>query len=347
MRRIVYWIIVFSMFAANRVGVLADNPPLPPGARQADLHNPFSNRSIDFRPNGLARRTAAGVNSHGQGHHQGHGQIGGFGFYPSYYTPGYGGYYPTYYSTPYYTRPYVYAPQTNIFNTTIFQPTREVAVPGVVNRAPRIVNRGVAPEINRRSRELSHRFIGFGDDQFAQGKYVDAQLRYRKAIKAAPNLAEAYLRRGQAMIALGRYDLAATALKQGLNLKSMRTLGEYRLDNLYGADKDAKQKHLDAILREIDRQPLNADLEFLAAWQMYFGGQREASGAHFRRAATLAGNLAHLEDFLAATKPIEAELPPAQEPGDPAQEQDANDAPDARDAPKKQPPDDVGQGVEI
>ncbi len=333
MRRIICWMIASSMFAAANVGggALADNPHQPPGARQADVHNPFSSRYLDFRPGGLARRRSAGTNTHGQGH------IGGFNYYPNYYIRGYGGgsFYP-----PYYDRPYVYAPQTNIYNTNIFPPNQQPQPPARNLAVPGVVNRNELRTTNTRGRELGRRFIGFGDSQFSQGKYVDAQLRYRKAIKTAPDMAEAYFRRGQAMIALGRYDLAATSIKQGLQLKPTWALTQYRLDDIYGDAKDTKQEHLDALLREVDRQPLNADLEFLVAWQMYFGGQRAESRAHFDRAATLADEPSHLEGFLAATKSIDPVPPQDEQPK-------GDDAPDADHAPDEPRPDAEGLGIEI
>jgi len=348
MRRIVCWMIALGLVIVASIGkVLGDNPPLPPGARQADVHNPFSPRYLDFRPGGLARRSFGGVTT--QGHHPGHFGGGGFGFYPGYYPSGHGGYfynypsyYSPYYSQPFYQRPYVYAPQTTIVNNTtiVSPPARDVAAPNVAKRVPGIVNRDGLRATNAHSRELSRRFLGFGDRQFAQGKYADAQLRYRKAMKVAPDLAESYFRRGQAMIALGRYDAAAAAIKQGLKLKPAWAMGQYRLAVLYGGDKQAMQRHLAALLHEAGRQPLLADLEFLTAWQMFFGGQRDKAGAHFRRAADLADDPGYLEAFLAATKPNEPELPQEKKPGD-------KDAPDAEDAPDPRLPDVEVRGVEI
>lgn len=329
MRHIACWIIAVSVLLISDVGsVRGDEPRVPPGARQADLHNPFSPRHVDFRPNGLARRNNSGHNHH----HHNSGGSGGVVFYP--YYPVYGGYYPRYYGggyyPPYYGGGYYgsgygggygYQQPTNIYNTTnvninIAPPANQPAAnpdPAAGDPVPGVVNRGALPESNARARELSSRFIGFGDNQFAAGDYVDAQLRYRKAIKAAPDFAEAYFRRGQAMIALGQYDLAAEAIKQGLRLKPTWAIMGNRLDDLYGDNQDAKEEHLAALLREIDAQPLNADLEFLAAWQMYFGGQRAGSQKHFQQAAQMAGDHRHLDGFLAVFEPQQAQQLPREQ----------------------------------
>lgn len=334
--------IACSIFAASSILVLnldassAEKPRVPPGARQADRHNPFSKSYVDLQPNGFARRNES---------YSGSGRriqkSGGVVFIPRYYQPYYvygGGYYPPYYGSGYYGSPYDYPERSNTYNTTnininINVPGLDAAgnpLVGFDNRLAGAVNRQPPRQVNGRSLELSRKFVGYGDKQFSQGNYLDAQLRYRKAIKSAPDFAEAYFRRGQAMIALGQYDSAADAFKQGLRLKPTWPIEGFRLADLYGENLQSMDDHLQALQEEVDKQPLNPDLEFLVAWQLYFGGQREASQEHFVRAAAMDPDLLHLDGFLSTFGPeeqVQADLPEIE-----------FDGPDVPDIPEVQAP---------
>ena len=70
------------------------------------------------------------------------------------------------------------------------------------------------------SNSLAWKFIGFGDARFAEQKYLDANDRYRSAARSAPQLAEPLFREGFAMIALGHYQQATTAIKARAETRS-------------------------------------------------------------------------------------------------------------------------------
>lgn len=336
----------------------AENPRVPPGARQADRHNPFSKGYVDFQPNGLARR-----NESYSGSGQRSSSSRGIVIVPRYYRPYYligGGFYPPYYGSGYgsgyYGSPYEYPQRSNTFNTTNIN--ININAPGLDATGNPLVgfNNGVQggnrqPQANGRSLELGRKFVGYGDKQFSKGNYLDAQLRYRKAIKAAPDFAEAYFRRGQAMIALGQYDLAAGAFKQGLQLKPTWPMEGFRLVDLYGDNLLAMDDHLDALRDAVDQQPLNPDLEFLLAWQLYFGGQRHASEEHFVRAAAMDPDVRHIDGFLATLGPDEqADLPAVKEALEIEVEVDGPDALDLPDEPvpaTRQPMAPFRRGVEF
>ena len=61
--------------------------------------------------------------------------------------------------------------------------------------------------------------------------------RYRKASQSAPQLADAWFRQGFALSAMGRYDLAVTAIKRGLKLNPNWAKSDFDLKELYGPDK--------------------------------------------------------------------------------------------------------------
>lgn len=152
---------------------------------------------------------------------------------------------------------------------------------------------------NQRAVSLGWKFIGFGDAHFANGKYSDAYERYRKAVQAAPQLAEGYFRQGYALAAMGRYELAAGALKRGLELDPGWAASGFDPDELYGDNEPAKTAHLDALAKAAEKEPHNADLMFLLGVYFHFDGEPEQAAVFFRRAAQLVGgNDAHLRPFL-------------------------------------------------
>jgi tetratricopeptide (TPR) repeat protein len=152
---------------------------------------------------------------------------------------------------------------------------------------------------NQEAVSLGWRFIGYGDAHFADGKYSDAYQRYRKAVQAAPQLAAGYFRQGYALAAIGRYDLAAKALKRGLALDAGWPASGFSNDELYGQNELAKTAHLDAMAKAAQEQPNNADLMFLLGVYFHFDGDPDRAAVFFRRAAQLTGvEDAHLKVFL-------------------------------------------------
>lgn len=152
---------------------------------------------------------------------------------------------------------------------------------------------------NARSVALGRRFIEFGDAQFAQQKYASAYLRYKDAVKAAPQLAEAYFRQGFALVASDRYEWAARAFKRALELEPAWPASGFRIDRLYGNNPMAKQAHLDALAQAALDNPDDVDLLFLLGIMLHSDGQSERAEPFFQRARELAGlEVAHLEAFL-------------------------------------------------
>lgn len=157
---------------------------------------------------------------------------------------------------------------------------------------------------NQRSLNLAWRFIGFGDARFTKQEYPDAYQRYKKAAQASPMLADAHFRQGYSLIALGRYEQAAKALKRGLELDPGWAHSAFRNGELYVNDGAAKAAHLDALAQAAVQEPNNADLLFLVGVFLHFDGQKDRARSFFERAARLAGPAgAHLNGFLQGAKP--------------------------------------------
>ena len=147
--------------------------------------------------------------------------------------------------------------------------------------------------------DLAWRFIGLGDAHFAKQKFLDANDRYRKAKNIAPQLPAAHVRHAFSLVATGRYDFAAAALKRGLELDRTWPKADFRIAQLYADNQMAKVAHLDALAQRALDAPDNADLLFLVGAWLWFDGERQRAAPFFRRARALTrGPTEHIEAFL-------------------------------------------------
>jgi len=140
---------------------------------------------------------------------------------------------------------------------------------------------------NAESVALGWKFIGFGDAQFVEQQFAQAYVRYKKAAEAAPQLATAHFRQGWALIASGRYELAAAAFKRGLELDPDWPRSDFCLDELYGPNRVAKTAHIDALAAAAGDEPNNAELLFLVGVFLFFDGQPHRAKPFFERAAQM------------------------------------------------------------
>jgi len=151
---------------------------------------------------------------------------------------------------------------------------------------------------NRSGNAKAQRYIGYGDAHFRNGKYSEANRRYRSAAKADVELADAYFRQGYALMAMGRYEPATHAIKQGLMFAPDWDQSGFHNDDLYGPNLEAKTEHLDALATAAADAPDDPVLQFLFGVCLYFDGQPDQATPFFEHAARLSGNGAHLIGFL-------------------------------------------------
>jgi Flp pilus assembly protein TadD len=243
--------------------------------------------------------------------------------YYSYYGYGYGsGYYPYAYSYPYYYGGPFWIPPVVMPAETLYGPQATMRFMGVDNLSRSANNMYVprtgstTPAVERPSKPASARGTGakslasaqdymrFGDTKFADRKYAEASQRYRKATQIAPQLADPWFRQGFAQAAIGdkdpkRYELAAVAIRRGLELKPEWPKSNFRVSELYGGDDQAKTDHIEALAKAAEAQPNNGDLMFLLGVHLYFDGRPDRAAPFFKRAAELAaGDRSHLRPFL-------------------------------------------------
>ena len=149
----------------------------------------------------------------------------------------------------------------------------------------------------------AQRIIGLGDSLFANQKYLEAFQRYKRAWETAPNLAEADFRQGIALIALGRYEPAAKAIKRGLDRDPKWPSSGLTLDDLYRSNRLGKLAHLENLAKAAERDSDNADLMFLVGVCLHFDGSPDRAALFFQRATQLVGAEPYLKAFQDAPKP--------------------------------------------
>ena len=165
---------------------------------------------------------------------------------------------------------------------------------------------------NAEQKARAGRFIGFGDSQFEQQKYLAALGRYKTAMATAPDLPESYLRMAFARVAIGQYEEAAKAYRRGLAVQSNWRGSPLRLDDLYGPAPLSKNAHTERLARAVEQNPFDAELLFVLGLQLFFDGQRDRGQVFLTRAAQLGANeTGLLNDFLPQPKPASApDAPP-------------------------------------
>ncbi len=247
--------------------------------------------------------------------------------YPYYVTPGYtpygyygsyGGYWP--YSPAY--LPPVFASGEAVYGPGAAQrflggddsnpPPARANVPRRRDRAADDDQPSSQRSTNSAAMALGQKYIGYGDENFHSRRYSEANQRYRKAIAAAPALAEGYFRAGFALVALAHNDAAAQFFKRGLLVDPNWPQSRFLIDDLYCAGQSDKAAHLESLAKAATEDPGNSDLLFLVGVQLHFDGQKDRAKTFFERAEQLVhGNNAHLKGFLAGPDPPAAAVPAA------------------------------------
>lgn len=157
---------------------------------------------------------------------------------------------------------------------------------------------------NEQARARAAQFVAFGDSQFGAQKYHQAAQRYRSAIETAPDVADAHFRQGLAYVASNRFDLAAAAFRRGLQLDPLWVNSSFRIDELYGRNRLAKDSHIDGLAKVALADRDDPDNFFLLGLLLHFDGQQERAKKFFEQAARLErGDTAHIDAFLVPPKP--------------------------------------------
>lgn len=147
---------------------------------------------------------------------------------------------------------------------------------------------GLTPRVaNAKASARARQFIDYGDARFRKQQFSDAYQRYCKASESAPDLPDAYFRQAVAHTALGRYAPAMKSIRRGMSLEPDWAKTTFRLDQLYGDSRAAKQMHLEQLALAAGEPPESADLMFLLGVELFFDGQPSRAKTFLERAAEL------------------------------------------------------------
>lgn len=149
--------------------------------------------------------------------------------------------------------------------------------------------------------------VDLGERLFRGQFYGEALSKFDSASGRAPAAASLHVRRGHALVALGRYDQAALAFRRALVLDPEFAQSDWRLARLYGSQNRAVlDKHVESLAGAALQAAGEPDLYFLIGVYLHFDGQHDRAQKFFRQAAELESpGAAHLRPFLHQEAPRE------------------------------------------
>ncbi|MDX1944107.1 MAG: tetratricopeptide repeat protein [Pirellulaceae bacterium] len=168
--------------------------------------------------------------------------------------------------------------------------------------------KAAARVVSLEQRRRAEQYIALGDSLFREQKFHSALQKYKLAAQTAPDMAEAFWREGHAMIATGNFELASGAFKRAIALDPDTSREGFRLDNLYGPSRMAKEAHIEALAGWALERTGSSNPYFLMGVTLAYDGQPDRAAKFFGRAAELAGIAGgHIAAFEVAPPPVLAE----------------------------------------
>ena len=153
----------------------------------------------------------------------------------------------------------------------------------------------------------SIRAIASGDQNFRRQEYAKALGRYRKAVRVAPDNAQARFRLGLVLATAGKYTEAVKEIKIGLKLDISWPVTGQSLGRLFGRrNKIAKSNLLGNTTRWAGEDIRDPDRLFLLGVLLYFDSETDKAETVFEAAYRLAGKGDHLIAFLRPVDPDKA-----------------------------------------
>jgi hypothetical protein len=142
------------------------------------------------------------------------------------------------------------------------------------------------------------RNLALGKEAFGAGEYGRAAFRFRKAAETAPDQALPQFLLAQALLALGKYRDAATAIHAGLALDPTWPALGPRLRALYGPNEDEFAAHVQQLAAARTQHPDDPVLLFLHAYVLWFDGRQDDARPLFEKAAPLVPDRRDIDRFL-------------------------------------------------
>ncbi|QDU27617.1 Tetratricopeptide repeat protein [Anatilimnocola aggregata] len=167
---------------------------------------------------------------------------------------------------------------------------------------------------NPDSRSKARAYMTQGDNLFREQRYAAAAQQYRAAASLTPDLPEANWRYGHTLVAMGEYDLAASAMRRALAIADDTDRNGFELDSLYGLVGTAKASHLEGLAKAALEQELPSAY-YLLGVTLHYSGEADRAEKFFAHAAQLQGRDApHIVAFLGPEvgplRPRQSDVPP-------------------------------------
>jgi tetratricopeptide (TPR) repeat protein len=100
---------------------------------------------------------------------------------------------------------------------------------------------------------VKRRYLTSGDKYFAQGKYKEASLMYRSALKKDPKFGEAYAKLGETELRRGEIREAIGALRRAVDLLPNDENSAGRLADIYLTIYATPDNHTESVLKEVQQ----------------------------------------------------------------------------------------------
>lgn len=142
------------------------------------------------------------------------------------------------------------------------------------------------------------RQVGLARAAFAADEYGRAAEHLGRAVAVRPDDALPYFLKAQAEFAGGRYADAVTTIRAGMKRSPDWPAGDFKPRSLYGDRADRFDAHLADLRKAAEANPAEPAVQFLLAYQLWFGGQRDEAAKLFRGVADRVMDAPEAERFV-------------------------------------------------
>jgi hypothetical protein len=137
-------------------------------------------------------------------------------------------------------------------------------------------------------------------EAFAAEEYGAAVEHLDRAVRAKPDAPLPHFVKGQAQFATGQYDEAVASIRDGLKLAPNWPASGFRPKAMYGDQPARFDTQLADLRKAVAANPTEPALQFLLAYELWFGGDRVEAAKLFRDLADRVKDTAPVEPFLKA-----------------------------------------------
>ena len=135
-------------------------------------------------------------------------------------------------------------------------------------------------------------------EAFAIQEYGDAVEHLDRALRSKPDDAPALFLKGQAQFAAGQYAESVVNIQAGLKLAPNWPESDFKPKHLYGRLPVQFDVHVAELRKAVAANPNEVPLQFLLAYQLWFGGDRAEAKQIFRALEARLKDISAVEPFL-------------------------------------------------